>query len=387
MPNTIDYNVGIAAVVTNWQRAGVYYGINVTGISLSTGQVLWTKTIYDAQYSGSTDIADHGKIATLTLNQGFFAFDLATGNLAWQSEPMDYPWDAAGFGGYSVQSAYGLLYRQGYSGIYAFDWDDLGSNQSAGNRYRLINWTTLGTSTNFASRVTGNISWPISNVPNTIDYNVNIAASVVNWQRAGVYYGINVTGISLSTGQVLWTKTIYDAQYSGSTDIADHGKIATLTLNQGFFAFDLSTGNLAWQSEPMDYPWDAAGFGGYSVQSAYGLLYRQGYSGIYAFDWDTGKVVWKYEAPADYPYETPYVNEAGEGMYSWNIGANIADGKMYAYNTEHSATVPITRGWKFHCINATTGEKIWAVAIPGACIQTQPRRWSNTRWLRTTFQL
>jgi hypothetical protein len=136
-------------------------------------------------------------------------------------------------------------------------------------------------------------------------------------------------------------------------------------LNQGFFALDLYTGKIAWWSEAMDYPWDAAGFGGYSVQSAYGLLYRQGYSGIYAFDWDTGKIVWKYEAPAD-PYETPYVNEAGEPMYSWNIGANIADGKMYAYNTEHSATVPITRGWKFHCINATTGERIWQVAIPGA---------------------
>jgi outer membrane protein assembly factor BamB len=121
----------------------------------------------------------------------------------------------------------------------------------------------------------------------------------------------------------------------------------------------------------MDYPWDAAGFGGYSVQSAYGLLYRQAYSGIYAFDWDTGKIVWKYEAPSD-PYETPYVNEDGDPQYSWNIGANIADGKMYAYNTEHSATVPITRGWKFHCINATTGEKIWTVAIPGAASKHNP---------------
>jgi outer membrane protein assembly factor BamB len=139
-----------------------------------------------------------------------------------------------------------------------------------------------------------------------------------------------------------------------------------LTLNQGFFALDLYNGKIAWWSEAMDYPWDAAGFGGYSVQSAYGLLYRQAYSGIYAFNWTNGKIVWKYEAPADYPYETPYINEAGETMYSWNIGANIADGKMYAYNTEHSATVPITRGWKFHCINATTGERIWQVAIPGA---------------------
>jgi len=263
----------------------------------------------------------------------------------------------------------GTYYMNGY----CLSVQDLGAAaaNATGGRYRLVNWTTLGTTSSLASRVVSNISWPLSNVPNTIDYNVNIAASVVNWQRAGVYYGINVTGISLATGNRLWTQTIYDAQYSGSTDIADHGKIATLTLNQGFFAFDLATGNLAWQSEPMDYPWDAAGFGGYSVQSAYGLLYRQGYSGIYAFDWNTGKIVWKYEAPSD-PYETPYVNEAGDPEYSWNIGANIADGKMYAYNTEHSATVPITRGWQFHCINATTGKGIWKVAIPGAASKHTP---------------
>jgi hypothetical protein len=244
-------------------------------------------------------------------------------------------------------------------------------NATAG-QYRLINWTTLGTTSSLASRIVSNISWPISSLPATTDYNVGIAAQVVNWQRAGIYYAINVTGISLKTGDVLWRNTIYEAEYSGSTDIADHGKIAVLTLNKGFFAMNLYNGKLEWESEPMDYPWDAAGFGGYSVQSAYGLLYRQAYSGIYAFNWTNGKIVWKYEAPADYPYETPYTNEAGETMYSWNIGANIADGKMYAYNTEHSATVPITRGWKFHCINATTGERIWQVAIPGAASKHTP---------------
>ncbi len=38
---------------------------------------------------------------------------------------------------------------------------------------------------------------------------------------------------------------------------------------------------------------------------------------------------------------------------------------MYAYTTEHSATVPITRGWELFCINATSGEKIWNVMLPG----------------------
>jgi hypothetical protein len=257
----------------------------------------------------------------------------------------------------------GTYYMNGY----ALSVQDRGANATgAAGRYRLINWTTLGTATSLDSRIVSNTSWPIGSLPNTIDYNVGIAAYVQNWQRAGTYYAINVTGINLNTGSVLWTKTIYDAEYSGNTEVADHGKVAILTLNKGFFALDLYNGNIKWWSEAMDYPWDAAGFGGYSVQSAYGLLYRQAYSGIYAFNWTNGKIVWKYEAPADYPYETPYINEAGETMYSWNIGANIADGKMYAYNTEHSATVPITRGWKFHCINATTGERIWQVAIPGA---------------------
>jgi len=263
----------------------------------------------------------------------------------------------------------GTYYMNGY----ALSVQDRGANATgAAGRYRLINWTTLGTASSLASRIVSNISWPISSVPSFIDYNVGLAADAVNWQVAGVYYGINVTGINLNTGAVLWTKTINEAMYSGSCNVADHGKIAILTLNKGFVCLDLYNGNIKWWSEAMDYPWDAAGFGGYSVQSAYGLLYRQGYSGIYAFDWDDGSIVWKYEAPADYPYETPYINEAGETMYSWNIGANIADGKMYAYNTEHSATVPITRGWKFHCINATTGERIWQVAIPGAASKHTP---------------
>jgi hypothetical protein len=257
----------------------------------------------------------------------------------------------------------GTYYMNGY----ALSVQDLGATLPAEQRYRLINWTTLGTTTSLASRIMSNISWPMSSLPGTIDYNVGIAARVTNWQRAGVYYAVNVTGISLKTGSILWDKTLLDtSEYSGTTDMADHGKIVVLTLNKGFFALDLQTGKEAWWSEPMDYPWDDAGFGGYSVQSAYGLLYRQAYSGTYAFNWTNGKIVWKYESPSDYPYETPYINEAGEGMYSSNIGANIADGKMYAYDTEHSATVPITRGWKLHCINATTGEGIWQVALPGA---------------------
>jgi hypothetical protein len=257
----------------------------------------------------------------------------------------------------------GRYYKNGY----AMSVQNLG-----GGNYRLINWTTLGTTSNFASRVVSNVSWPISSLPDTTDFEAGYAAWVQNVQRAGTYYQINVTSIRLSDGQIMGSKVINAAEYSGHTNMADHGKIAVLTLHQGFYCWDLATMNQEWISEPMEYPWDQAGFGGYSVQSAYGMLYRQAYSGIYAFNWTDGTIEWKYEAPADYPYETPYINADGETMYSWNIGAVIADGKMYAYNTEHSATLPITRGWKLHAIDAFTGEGIWNVALPGAASKHNP---------------
>ena len=37
---------------------------------------------------------------------------------------------------------------------------------------------------------------------------------------------------------------------------------------------------------------------------------------------------------------------------------------MYTYNTEHTPTFPIARGWGIHCINITTGQGIWTLDNP-----------------------
>ena len=96
------------------------------------------------------------------------------------------------------------------------------------------------------------------------------------------------------------------------------------------------------------------------------MFYRAAYSGVYAFDWDTGKIVWKYESPAVSPFETPYINENGTTVMSFNGVAYAADGKIYTMNTEHTPTQPITRGWQLHCINATTGEGIFKTMMTGS---------------------
>ncbi|UCC58594.1 MAG: PQQ-binding-like beta-propeller repeat protein [Candidatus Bathyarchaeum sp.] len=255
-----------------------------------------------------------------------------------------------------------------------------------GGEYRLIEWRTSGSSNNFASRVISNTtyaksSWVSTTYPDSatagyryhtyphIDFNVGIGVTVAAYGWNGptrVYEAFKLQGYDLETGEILWNVNVDEPIYSRSCYVADHGKIAVLTQNGYFYAYNLDDGTLAWKSETMDHPWSEAGFGAYSIESAYGMFFRQAYDGVYAFNWDDGTIEWHYQAPSLAVYESPYINEDGEGVYPFNGGAMIADGKMYVYNTEHTASWPMTRGWGLHCIDIFTGELVWKIGNPMA---------------------
>jgi outer membrane protein assembly factor BamB len=230
---------------------------------------------------------------------------------------------------------------------------------------RLINWTTAGSSTNVTSRIISNTTYSGS-LPSLIDWNAGYGASVsvLTPSAMGAWHGTMIQGYNLYTGQMLWNITVDDTVYSPMCSIADHGKVAVLMMGGYYMAWDLATGKLAWKGEAMDYPWSRAAFGAYAIQSAYGMVFREAYDGVYAFNWTNGKRVWKYEAPAASVYESPYTDENGVTVYSFNTGATIADGKMYTYNTEHTESWPLTRGWGLHCINITTGKLVWKIGNP-----------------------
>ncbi len=231
-------------------------------------------------------------------------------------------------------------------------------NLGSGN-YRLINWTTAGTSTDFASRILSNTSYPFSSL-GVCDYETGIAVSAASVTPAnlGAFSGSRIMAASLVTGQLLWNITDTDTIYSTSTAVADHGKFAVCMFDRHWDCYSLTDGSKLWESETAEYPWGFAW--AYSVASAYGSIYGMSYNGIYAFDWDTGDIVWHFEAPAN-PYETPYIDGNGSTVYSFMSTPVVADGKIYVGNGEHSPTSPITRGWRLFCINATTGEGIWNI--------------------------
>jgi hypothetical protein len=270
-----------------------------------------------------------------------------------------------------------------YTNQYVIDIQDLGADAGE-DRYRLINWTTEGSSSNFASRVVSNTTYARSSWTSTtyedsgtqgyrfhtyphIDFNVGIGVTVAAYGWNGptaVYERYKLQAYDLYTGETLWDLAVDEPIYSRSCYVADHGKIAILTQNGYFYAYNLQDGSLAWKSETMDYPWASAGFGAYAIESAYGMLFRQAYDGVYAFDWNDGSIVWHYKAPSLAVYESPYIDADGKGVYPFNGGAMVADGKMYVYNTEHTASWPMTRGWGLHCIDIFTGELIWKIGNP-----------------------
>ena len=229
--------------------------------------------------------------------------------------------------------------------------------------YRLINWTVQGSTSNFTERIITNITWPWSSLGTCQDFEAGIAVqqNSIDYSAAGAdWIGVELRAASLKTGQELWNITVDERSYSFACTVADHGKVAVLMKDGYFNCYNLLDGSLAWKSEAMDYPWGQASFGAYAIHSAYGMFYRAAYDGVYAFDWDDGHIVWHYQHPS-VPYETPYA-----GYYSFNSGGNIADGKLYIQNSEHTTTQPVTRGWKLHCINATTGEGIWNITAAAA---------------------
>lgn len=273
--------------------------------------------------------------------------------------------------------AYNYFYNQ-YGGM-SIAVQTLGTGNNT--QYRLINWTTQGTSSTLAARVLTNTTYSAAGrdtffgagvVNDTdrfsgdvqIDFTAGVWVQVDAYEQlntTATYGGVVLTAYSILTGQRLWgPKNVTTPEYSRSCYITDHGIIAVLTIFGVWQGYDLQTGALKWTTPRMDYPWGSNSFGAYAVCSAYGLFYRFSYDGLYAFKWSDGSIAWHYTAPALNPWETPYY-ENGTAQYSFNGGGWVADGKLYVSNTEHTPSWPLTRGWQLHCVNATTGEGIWKI--------------------------
>ncbi len=161
-------------------------------------------------------------------------------------------------------------------------------------------------------------------------------------------------------GQILWKKSYAAPSGNASRTLGPLdpvNRVWTMTDAESmqWLGYNLADGNLMWgptSIEKRAMQFFASGYGaGQRAVTAYGNLYEAGFGGeIFAYDAKTGALLWKY-------------NNTNAGLdNSWGLTpifiAAIADGKVYAFNNEHSPNAPLYKGECIYIINATDGTEI-----------------------------
>jgi len=235
----------------------------------------------------------------------------------------------------------------------------------------IINWTTRGTTSNYMSRITSNVTYAEFRSLATGGVDPEAGTNVVQSRfTIGSVGGGRLVGYSLVTGKLLWNNSYADSPFNPGTNCADNGKYFCVFENAIVRGFDAKTGKTLWETK-TDYPWGE--FWTYYVASGpvdprfpnAGVFIADSYAGTYAFNWSTGAIVWRSSHLAP-PYETGYsINgTAGTSTYPGTGTPIIADGVVYVQSSEHTQTAPYARGYGTYCINATTGDLMWKLDEP-----------------------
>jgi len=173
---------------------------------------------------------------------------------------------------------------------------------------------------------------------------------------------INLKDITTSStsASIIWKKT-YDAPAGNMTlnlgplDPVNRVWTTTTAEDMQYQGWSLTDGSKLWSTNMAVRPfqWFSSGSGaGQRCVTAYGNIYTQGFGGeINCVDTKTGNLLWTFNDTAS-GIDTPWGNIP-------TFIAAIADGKVYAFNNEHSPNSPLYKGYSIYCINATTGEEIY----------------------------
>jgi hypothetical protein len=248
-----------------------------------------------------------------------------------------------------------------------------------GGNYRLINWTMAGSTSNFDNRIYSNISWPLSGTSLISCTDYDRGWVVDGWWNdpPGNQWclGSEFDVVNLFTGQhiihYLTNDTLHESLQGVFTFVTKHGIFAFGAHGRHWTGYDLSTiattKEPLWTSELTAYPWGAwfpYAVAAYDFNETTSAIITNTYEGVYAINFADGSILWHYVCPRSVPFENPYVTEDGSPSSPFFTAVMIADGKVYAFNGEHSASQPASRDWSLHCINVTTGEGIWTIYNP-----------------------
>lgn len=224
----------------------------------------------------------------------------------------------------------------------AYSWNvtitaDLTGNAQPSLQYVINGDTILGTSSSVTAGISTTRGTPDPYTVWTLDLTDNKVGDLV-WKK------------SYSAPDGNTTRTL------GPLDTVNRVWTMTDSETMQWVGYSLDTGDLLWgptETDTRSLQYFSSGSGsGQRAVTAYGNLYVQGYGGeLFCYNCSDGSLLWKF-------------NDTDSGVTtSWGLMpifiSAIADGKVYAFNNEHSPNSPLYNGYSIYCINATTGEEIY----------------------------
>jgi outer membrane protein assembly factor BamB len=376
------------------QRAS---GAGYTCINLQTGEEKWTSKQIGVPYIGVFDtnsrptikgqlfnyesMNQHGVVGgTIWEVRGttWIAYDAYTGEWIYNLTNVPSGFEIYTKAGEIVRYVlnYNTNSRSGWLALWNNTAEHQGLHGGLGSDTNGYQWRPMGKTVDMSKAYTWNVSISADLVGNSAPTIVRVLPGDIIIGRSSTFARTGGTpnpytlwAISdkpESRGQLLWKKS-YDAPAANVSRQLPDG-VPVDTINRIIFMSDSET--MQWLGYSIDtgvqvwgpvgtstppYQFYGGGFGGGQEGfTAYGNIYTQSYGGdIQCFDGKDGALKWVFN-------DTQSGTETPWGLRPLFISA-IADGKVYAFNNEHSPNYPLYKGQQVYCINATTGEEIWKI--------------------------
>ena len=357
-------------------------------VDLRTGEIQWiseeisfasSRPIIKGQLFDYESMNQHGVVGGIIWEEAgstWIAYDGFSGN--WLYNLTNVPSGTEVYTAKGEIVRYVLDYENRRLALWNNTQDNVGLHGAIGTGSSAYQWRPNGKEVNMSTAYSWNVSIPaLPGVDNPAIVSVLpgdlILGRSTSFPSLGgrveepkEYYTMwAISDRPATRGQLLWIKN-YDPLPGMQTrtlgPVDPDNRVFTMSAIETFewYGFDLDTGEQIWGPAGDDdfraFQYYGSGEGGGQKGfAAYGNIYVQGFGGeIHCYNAANGNLLWKY-SNTNSGEETPW------GYYPLFVAA-IADGKVYAFNNEHSPNAPYYKGEKVRCINAFTGEEVWAMS-------------------------
>jgi hypothetical protein len=381
-PIIINGRLYYKAALSNSQTAGPYMCVD-----LLTGETIWENNDINPTFGMIylyESMNQHGAMEgylVQTSGTTWRIFDSRTGIPLFNMTGVPSGFGGGFFGGSGsgVVGEYGeiLNYQLNVNGRWLALWSSAAEPNTPlvltpGNTTNAFQYRPVGKNADMSQAYLWNITIPALPAGSTIQKVIRDDMLLISTSPTpqGMMFGFGtqeytVTALGLNEdnlGQILWQKT-YQPPTGNKTisfgPIDPVNRVFTMTEKETmqWIGYDLDSGVKLWG--PVGDFRDFQYYGQVSNPPAPGHIYDGklivgGYGGeLHCFDTLSGNLEWVYN-------DTYCGTETPWGLYTLFV-AGIADGKVYAYSSEHSPNVPLYKGSQMRCISVEDGSELWTL--------------------------